>query len=126
MAFLNIYDLYFEEDSPQVLIAFEKHGSWYYDASTVELLAKACLNIVERRLNEGWYLDELDEESQKHNEEPTLFNRRIILTEKEKAERIIKMSQDDLNKAGKVALRFLHSRNSSEYERVELEKLYRP
>ena len=46
----------------RVLILKEKHGSWYFDVSTNDLLHKACLKVVIQRNNEDWYCDLSGEE----------------------------------------------------------------
>lgn len=39
----------------RILIVKEKHGDYYYDVSTDELLHKVCCKILKSRLDEGWY-----------------------------------------------------------------------
>lgn len=39
----------------QILIAKEKHGDRYFDASSNEKLHKACVKLLQERLNEGYY-----------------------------------------------------------------------
>lgn len=39
----------------QILIAKEKHGKRYFDASTPELLAGACLTLLRERMEDGTY-----------------------------------------------------------------------
>ena len=39
----------------KILVVKEKHGELYYDASTNELLDKACKEILKARLEQGYY-----------------------------------------------------------------------
>lgn len=39
-----------------ILVAREKHGDRYFDASTPELLAAASLKLLRERMKEGWYV----------------------------------------------------------------------
>lgn len=39
----------------KILVVKEKHGDYYYDASTDELLDKTCRKILQERLKDGWY-----------------------------------------------------------------------
>jgi hypothetical protein len=39
----------------RILTEYGKHGDFVYDASTDELLAKACLTIIKDRLDSRWY-----------------------------------------------------------------------
>lgn len=54
---VEVARLYAEQGyrSPLALIANEKHGDLYYEASTPELLGLACLELLQRRLDDGWY-----------------------------------------------------------------------
>src|ERR1043166_6583517 len=50
----------------QVIVCHEKHGEWYYDATTPEKFAESALKILTNRWKDGyWYYDpdELDKES---------------------------------------------------------------
>ena len=40
----------------RILVADEKHGTRYFDASTFELLDAACRKLLKQRLDEGWYI----------------------------------------------------------------------
>lgn len=42
----------------QILILKEKHGEEYYDASTKEKLAEACLKVLKDRYESGYYYQE--------------------------------------------------------------------
>ena len=44
----------------RILVLKEKHGDWHFDASTPELLHAACLKIVKKR-NESGYFYNFDE-----------------------------------------------------------------
>jgi hypothetical protein len=44
----------------EILITKEKHGEFYYDASTDEALAKSALKILTERWEEGWYYEPED------------------------------------------------------------------
>lgn len=60
-----------------VLVTKEKHGDFYYDASTDEALAKSALAILTDRWNDGfWYIDpdELDQETQEWRPEALVQN----------------------------------------------------
>lgn len=41
----------------QIIILEEKHGTYYLDASTPELLGKHCLDIIKARSH--WYEDDI-------------------------------------------------------------------
>jgi hypothetical protein len=42
----------------QIIVCHEKHGEWYYDASTPEQWARSALAILTERFNQGyWYND---------------------------------------------------------------------
>lgn len=54
----------------RILVAKEKHGTWYYDASDDEQLAKSALKILTDRAKEGyWYHDpeEIFDEDSKYS-----------------------------------------------------------
>jgi hypothetical protein len=49
----------------QIIVAEEKHGTYYYDASTPEAWAWSSLKILTNRFNEGyWYYDPLNQPDQ--------------------------------------------------------------
>lgn len=85
-------------DEPGRFFVFkEKHGTRYYDASTMKRAHGAALQVLKDRTEEGWYEDyELDDP-------------------KSQAESIL--AQQD----GNAALDFLSCRSDGEYESFELE-----
>lgn len=51
-----------------VLVTKEKHGDFYYDASTDEALAKSALAILTERWNQGYWYYDPDESDKETNE----------------------------------------------------------
>jgi len=120
-----------------VLMADEKHGTYYYNGSTVELLGCAALQMLNRRLREGWYevFDEpkkpevtveqvkdspkiskiVEQEWQYYHANMDHRKRTIAL-----AEHVKKYTED---REYFQALLMLQSRNDHEYERVEVQAL---
>lgn len=79
----------------QILIFKHKHGNQYYDASTNELLAKACLHILEFRLEEGWYVPEKPEiEDVLSEEEIEKLPERLQKTERDRLKRTEKAKKE--------------------------------
>jgi hypothetical protein len=39
------------------MVAHEKHGTYYYDALTLDAWAKASLSLLKERFEAGWYYD---------------------------------------------------------------------
>jgi len=57
--------------TPGLLIFHEKHGNWHYDVPTENHYQAACLTVLTRRFEEGyWYHDPLEEESHEWDPEP--------------------------------------------------------
>ena len=79
----------------RILVLNEKNGNRYFYVPTDEDLERAALKIVLERNEDGYWYDERDKQ---------ILDR--ILT----------------NKNGKLALRFLKSRDNFEYEGVEVEE----
>lgn len=130
----------------QILIAREKHGTRYFDASTPELLAESAFKLLKERWEEGyWYfLDDPPEDKDILSEEqiaalPTeslrnqesqrrknylreLYNWQVV----EKQYLAIKDCVENglKNRAWKLlAWKPLQNRSDYEYENVELEEL---
>jgi len=124
---------YFHARQPQVIVVKEKHGTNYYDASTPEKAALACLDVIKQRLDPEfcWYMDELPADTDSEEEvisiiamaKENLTPKKVEtpLTDKEQAERIVAMVEENLIKAGKAAAVFLEDRRDYEYEGIEFE-----
>lgn len=42
-------------DTGNVIVCREKHGTWYWPASTPEEFAASCATILKQRVKDGWY-----------------------------------------------------------------------
>lgn len=125
----------------QILIAKEKHGTRYFDASTPELLAESAFRLLKERWDDGyWYISEDPPE-----DKDILFEEQIAalptesLRNSESQKRIQYLRQfynwqDDQkerlaikdcveNNLKNKAWKLLWSRRNCEYENVELEEL---
>lgn len=125
----------------QILIAKEKHGTRYFDASTPELLAESAFKLLKERWDDGyWYfLDDPPEDKEVLSEEqiaalPTesLRNqesqkRKSFLREQRDWEYLAKeyraIENCVKNKLKDKAWKLLQNRSDYEYENVELEEL---
>lgn len=125
----------------QILIAKEKHGTRYFDASTPELLAESAFKLLKERWDDGyWYfLDDPPEDKDILSEEqiaalPTesLRNqesqkRKNFLRELDNWQNSVeeyKVIENCIqNRLKDKAWKILRSRRNYEYENVELETL---
>ena len=128
----------------KILIAEEKHGTRYFDASTPEALNAAAFSLLKERWDEGyWYylgdppenkdvlpydqIDSLPTQSLKDSElkRRTQYLRDLHSWQNEEKEyNAIKdcVENNLLDKAWKL----LQSRSDGEYEKVEIETLEQP
>lgn len=125
----------------QILIAKEKHGTRYFDASTPELLAESAFKLLKERWNEGYwyYLDDLPEDKDILSEEqiaelPTEslrnqesqkrknYLREFYNWQSDEKEHLAIKDCVENNKKSK-AWNLLLNRSVFEYENVELETL---
>lgn len=114
----------FYASKPQVIILREKHGDWHYDASTPENAARACLEVLERRLGEGyWYADELPEDKDPGDQLGLFSSNKKPLTEAERAQKILDIARESngLIFGGRKAFEFLMEFSDGEYQRIEVE-----
>lgn len=129
------------KNNKQILIAKEKHGTRYFDASTPELLAESAFKLLKERWDEEYwyYVDDPPKDKDVLSEEqitalPTenLRNsesqkRRIFLRElrnwQDNAEEYKSIENCVKNKLKNKAWKLLQNRSGNEYERVELETL---
>lgn len=129
------------KNNKQILIAYEKHGNRYFDASTPELLAESAFKLLKERWDEGyWYVSEDPPEREDILSEeqiaalPTeslrsaeLAKRTYYLAEFnnwQRDEKEILAIQDCVeNNLKDKALKLLQNRSDYEYENVELEFL---
>jgi len=117
----------FHAHVPQVIIFKEKHGDRYFDASTPENTALACLYVLKERLTAGYFFsDELSKDVDPGDQLNLFKSNEKPLTEKQKVEKIIssydKNDPVTLIRAGKMAADFLLNRSDYEYEGMEFEK----
>lgn len=117
-------------EDQKLLIFREKHGTWYFVTRDVTELSMALLTVIEQRLDEGWYMDELyGDDVPKEGVDPSqtdMFKKTDLpKTDKEKAQAIIDLARsgvdDALIEAGALAYDFLDSHNGYEYEDFEVE-----
>lgn len=129
------------KNKKQILIAKEKHGTRYFDASTPELLAESAFKLLKERWDEKhwYYVDDPPKDKDVLSEEqiaalPTenLRNsesqkRKIFLRElrnwQDNAEEYKSIENCVKNKLKNKAWKLLQNRSENEYERVELETL---
>lgn len=114
----------FYANKPQVIILKEKHGDWHYDASTPENAARACLEVLERRLDEGyWYADELPEDKDPGDQLGLFSSNKKPLTEAERAQKILDLARESngLIFGGRKAFEFLMEFSDGEYQRINVE-----
>lgn len=57
----------------RIIIFKEKHGDSYFDASTDEALARACLAVLRQRNKEGWYYAPTKPEASYSKEEQAIL-----------------------------------------------------
>lgn len=125
----------------QILIAKEKHGTRYFDASTPELLAKSAFKLLKERWNDGYwyYLDDPPEDKDVLSEEQiaALPTASLKNSESQKRKQYLRQFYDwqrdqkeylaikDCveNNLKNQAWKLLQNRSDYEYENVELETL---
>ena len=86
----------------RILIAKEKHGDRYLDASTDELLETSSRKLIRERLDDVWYTEVKDQDEAKRILDHTEHNPK------------------------KTAWRFLQRMSNGEYEGVTLAKVESP
>lgn len=129
------------KNKKQILIAKEKHGTRYFDASTPELLAESAFKLLKERWDDGyWYcLDDPPEDKDVLSEEqiaalPTESLRNQESQKRKNYLRELYNWQDDEeeflaikdcieNELKDKAWKLLRNRSDYEYENVELETL---
>jgi hypothetical protein len=118
-----------------IILFKEKHGELCFDASTDELTFAACLNVVKRRLKDGWY-QVPNKPKKPHFDEKEIaampWEERAVLTglfqmyksslewfnlSKQDRETAIRASE---NNDGKLAWKLIDSRRGYEYEGFEM------
>ena len=123
----------------KILIAHEKHGNRYYDASTPENLGRACLQILKERQEDGYYdlgdppdgkdilsLEEIQELPRRLQE-----SERAMVNAYLKEERRYKQFKTDFDTLTKIiaegdwqnAYKCLRLYANGEYERISLEEV---
>jgi len=118
------------EAKPKILIFKEKHGTWHFVTHDAVELSMALLTVVENRLEEGWYLDELygddvPKEGVDSGQIDMFKKTDLPKTDKEQAQAIIDMARSDIEnaviEAGAEAYEFLQSHTDYEYKGFEVE-----
>ena len=123
--------------APYILIAEEKYGTRYFDASTTEKMGQACIKLLTDRMNEGWYFEIKEPEPPEHDLKQFSKGTRLWKTCKEDweiysarrnqfldNERFLKEFQSVvLNRVYYAAYNLLCERSGHEYERIELERM---
>ncbi len=125
----------------QILIAKEKHGTRYFDASTPELLAESAFKLLKERWDDGyWYcLDDPPEDKEVLSEEQIAALPTESLRNQESQKRkdylrkLYNWQSDEKqylfikdcveNGLKNRAWKLLQNRSDYEYENVELEEL---
>jgi len=103
-------------EQTRIVLFREKHGDYYYDASTTMKLAHAFLGVLNRKYKEGfWFSDTLTEDEKQMK----LGSKKLPLTEKEQAFEILSHAKLNPLYAGLAAFDFLSERSSNEYEEFE-------
>lgn len=121
----------FMHDTRQKLVTFkEKHGDWSFVTNNAYEFSMAMLSIVNSRLEDGWYLDELyGDDAPKEGEDPNqtdMFkSNKTPKTDAEKAQAMIDLARSDepgcVIKAGKFAYEFLQDHCDNQYESFEVD-----
>lgn len=126
----------------KILIATEKYGTRYFDASTEELKNAAAFKILKERFKDGYYYDWLNEdveprENALSNEQiqnlPEPYKSKAMADEKEYL-RAVEESESNKNTFASIkdcvennktnrAYRLLLEFSNGEYEGIQLEKL---
>ena len=120
----------FHSTEQMVLLFKEKHGTWRFVADNATEMSLAVLTMLEQRLNEDCYMDELYDEL--NEVDPPDINQLDIFkdntppqTDKQRAAGIIAFARSGdagaLIKAGKWAYTFLQNRDDYEYEGIDVE-----
>ncbi len=133
----------------QIIICHEKHGEFYYDASTPEKLASSALSILTERFETGYMYwdprahrdaadiacDELAALTDEQIEAIPSDEVRVVTRKKRRAARSRKRKDEETlvqfdrikaaveAKNGQEAWELLQERSDHEYERIELEVL---
>lgn len=124
----------------QIIVAKEKHGTRYFDASTPELLAESAFKLLKERWDSDWYYYDAPPEGKdilSEEQIAALPTERLRFSESEKRKRYLREFynwQDDQkeylaikdcveNNLKNKAWKLLQSRSDYEYENVELETL---
>jgi hypothetical protein len=129
------------KNNKQILIAKEKHGTRYFDASTPELLAESAFKLLKERWDDGyWYcLDDPPEDKDVLSEEQiaALPTESLRNQESQKRKNYLRKLYDWQDNAEEYkaiencienclkdkAWKLLQNRRNYEYENVELETL---
>lgn len=120
--------MYGEEQ--KLLVFAEKHGTWHFVTNNATELSMALLTVLEQRLEEGWFMDELyGDDVPKEGVDPSqtdMFKKTDLpKTDKEKAQAIIDLARSDMEnaviEAGALAYDFFDSHKDYEYEGFEIE-----
>ena len=124
-------------ENPKLLIFKEKHGTWYFATHDATEFSMALLYVINQRLEEGWYLDELyGDDLPKEGENPNqtdMFKKTTKpKTDKKTVQDIVDLARSDAEdaviEAGALAYVFLMARGDEnyEYEDFEIEFLDTP
>lgn len=109
---------------PRVYIFKEKHGDCIFDASTPEAASKAVLYMLERRLEDGYLMDDVEDIP---NQMDLLKSNEVHETEAGLARSALELArsgkQGCLFIAGKKAFSMLRARSGNEYEYFVIEYL---
>lgn len=117
-------------ENQKLLIFKEKHGTQFFVTHNATELSVALLSVVQERLEDGWYMDELyGDDLPKEDVDPSqtdMFKKTDLpKTDKETAQGILDLARSDVNdaliEAGALAYDFLQSHKDYEYEGFEIE-----
>lgn len=124
------HHIFMHGENTKILIFKEKHGTFYYVTNNAIERSKALLSVIQQRVNDGWYLDELygDDVSEKDEDinQMDMFKRHAPpKTDMQKAKDILELARSGepgtLIRAGKMAFEYLNSHSDREYEEFEIE-----
>lgn len=107
----------------QIIVADEKHGTYYYDADTPEAWAKSALKILTERFNQGyWYHDPIGkpdkhpfsvEERTKREELLAMTDEQIDAIPSDEARVVLRKKRQQAQKRHRE-----DERQSEEYQRI--------
>ena len=112
--------MFIKESAGRLLVCHEKHGDSYYDVSVPELLAGAAIEIMQVRLDEGYFYSDADNEP---TDQPDLFQQPEETLHQKITRLLSIVAADPIKKiwVGFHLYNELMARSEYEYERVSIE-----